>query len=254
MNRTLEEMLRAFCGDESRQHLWEDYIHILEFEFNNAVNSSTGFSPFYLWYGQHPHTPATVAVNPNPPTYAVPGATADFLKRIDEAVSCAQASIARAQRTMKEYYDKKRSLTTFAVGDMVFVEKWGLPEQRRGNKLSPLRHGPWKVTAQIGPNAYRLDTPATWNMHNVFHASFLTPHKPHREGTPASVLGVRTYRNQRQLHIRYKEFGPESDVWLPEVEVRTKFPHFFVDWLRSAGAGGFYKAAAHTVTVRYLGS
>jgi hypothetical protein len=251
MNRTLEEMLRAYCGHESRQQLWEDYLPIMEFEINNAVNSSTGFSPFFLWYGQHPNTPATMAVERDPPTLRMPAATQDFLQHIEGAVQAAKDSIARAQRTMKDYYDRKRQHITFSVGETVFVEKWGLPENRRGNKLSPLRHGPFKVKRIINPVAYELDVPATWHLHNVFHVSFLTPAKPHREGTPVSVLDVRTYRNQRQIKIRFEEFGSEGDAWLPEADVRTRFPAFYLDYIRGA-AVGLFSLSTHDLLLRFI--
>ena len=238
MNRTLEEMLRAYCGDESRQHLWEDYLYILEFEINNSVNRSTGFTPFYLLTGQHPHTPATLALDSEPPSLRVPAATEDFLSGINAAVEAARNSIARAQQSMKEHYDKGRTPLTLSVGDWVFVERTGLPEDRRGGKLACRRSGPFQITRQINPVAYQLDTPATWTSHDVFHVSFLTPAKPHREAAPAKVLSARTYRRQQQLRVRYQGAGPESDEWLPASLVRVKYPVFYISFVRELGATG----------------
>ena len=238
-NRTIEELIRLYCSDDQRQQLWEQYLPILEFEYNNAVNVSTGYSPFYLWYGQHPHTPATLAVDSDPPALRTPPTTTDFLKHLNETVASAQNAIARAQRSQAEYYDKKRRPLLLSVGDLVFVEKSALPEGRRGNKFSPLRHGPFKVTKKVSDVAYRLDTPATWDSHNVFHVSFLIPARPHRESLPESIIDTRVSGKQRQLKIRYRDFGPECDEWLSDTVVRSKWPQLFVSWLRSMAATGF---------------
>ena len=51
-NRTIEEILRAYVG--KRQNNWDKRLGMMEFAYNNAVNSSIGFTPFYLCYGRHP--------------------------------------------------------------------------------------------------------------------------------------------------------------------------------------------------------
>ena len=55
MNRTLEDYLRAFTWDGRDR--WDQMLTMAEFAMNNAVNSSTGETPFFLNYGRHPVTP-----------------------------------------------------------------------------------------------------------------------------------------------------------------------------------------------------
>ncbi|GAB4820780.1 hypothetical protein N2152v2_007826 [Parachlorella kessleri] len=57
-NRTLEEMLRAYVDTETRN--WDDHLAAAEFAINNAPHASSGQSPFYLNFGQHPLLPATM--------------------------------------------------------------------------------------------------------------------------------------------------------------------------------------------------
>jgi hypothetical protein len=57
-NRTLEEMLRGFVN--ASQDNWDSYLVPLEFAYNSSINASTGYSPFYLMYGQHPTVPAAL--------------------------------------------------------------------------------------------------------------------------------------------------------------------------------------------------
>ena len=53
MNRTLEDMLRANTNYE--QDNWDEYLITLEIAYNNSVQASTGFTPFFLDSGQHPN-------------------------------------------------------------------------------------------------------------------------------------------------------------------------------------------------------
>ena len=59
-NRTLEEMLRHYV--DWRQHDWDEYLSVLELAFNNAQQASTGFSPFFLNYGQEVRLPLDAAM------------------------------------------------------------------------------------------------------------------------------------------------------------------------------------------------
>jgi hypothetical protein len=39
---------------------WDEFLPALEFAYNNSLQKSTDKTPFYLTYGMHPRTPATV--------------------------------------------------------------------------------------------------------------------------------------------------------------------------------------------------
>jgi len=61
MNRTLEEMLRAYSV--YKQDTWDEYLPAAEFAYNNSKQASTRFTPFELDCGQHSNTPASLATN-----------------------------------------------------------------------------------------------------------------------------------------------------------------------------------------------
>jgi len=51
-NRILEEYLRHFVSP--LQDDWDDYLDLAEFAINDSVQTSTGYSPFYMAFGQNP--------------------------------------------------------------------------------------------------------------------------------------------------------------------------------------------------------
>jgi hypothetical protein len=51
-------------------------------------------------------------------------------------------------------------------------------------KLSPRRYRPFKVVSQISHITYKLCLPSTWTIHDVFHASLLTPYKEMEQHIP----------------------------------------------------------------------
>ena len=44
-------------------------------------------------------------------------------------------------------------------------------------KLRLKRQGPFKITEVLGPLTYRLQLPPQWKIHDVFHATLLTPYR-----------------------------------------------------------------------------
>jgi len=66
----------------------------------------------------------------------------------------------------------------FTVGSKVWLEGTNLRLPSNTTlKLSPRRYRPFKVVSQTSKVAYKLELPSTWKIHDVFHASLLTPYK-----------------------------------------------------------------------------
>ena len=69
------------------------------------------------------------------------------------------------------------TLPRFQGGDQVWLEGTNLQLSHPSVKLVPKRYGPFKVLKEISPVFYRLELPPHWTLHNVFHASLLTPYR-----------------------------------------------------------------------------
>ena len=50
-------MLRMYVMDKPTK--WEEYVHFVEFAFNNEHQDSLGMSPFNIFYGTKCMTPVT---------------------------------------------------------------------------------------------------------------------------------------------------------------------------------------------------
>ena len=60
----LENFLRPYI--EHRPFTWTAQLPLVEFPANNAINVSTGFTPFYLNFGQHPVIPTMLLARGKP--------------------------------------------------------------------------------------------------------------------------------------------------------------------------------------------
>jgi transposase InsO family protein len=50
VNRVIEDMLRMYVMDKTSK--WEDYLHLVEFTYNNGYQDSLRMSPFEALYGR----------------------------------------------------------------------------------------------------------------------------------------------------------------------------------------------------------
>ena len=64
VNQVIEDMLRAYCGQQPR--LWLKYLLLVEFSYNSSHHQSLGMSPFKALYGQDCLVPYRFA-DPNLP-------------------------------------------------------------------------------------------------------------------------------------------------------------------------------------------
>jgi hypothetical protein len=175
-NRTLEEMLRHYVT--WRQTDWDLHLPVLEIAVNNAQQSSTGFTPFYLNYGQEIRLPLDAAL---PPVAGRNPSAAERVQRLHADLRMARSNIEKAQQRQAVYADRSRRSAVFVVGDRVLLstEHLRMVGDGRTPKLTGKYIGPFTVTRVVGANAYELDLPANMHLHPVFNIGRL---KQYRDG------------------------------------------------------------------------
>jgi hypothetical protein len=167
-------------------------------------------------------------------TSLVPGVT-DRLQTIKEHRQSALEALQTAQNRMT----KEMKYKPFKENDKVWLEGTHLKLPYETMKLAPRRYGPFKILTKVSDVAYQLKLPNNWKIHNVFHASLLTPynetpaHGPNFlepppdlvEGEPEweveQIISDRTYRKKKQYLVQWKGYTPAHDSWQDESDIHA---------------------------------
>eukprot|EP00253_Pinus_taeda_P018433 PITA_18433 len=244
VNQVLEDMLRAYVMLKPGQ--WEEYLHLVEFAYNNGYHTSTQLSPFEVLYGRKCHTPSSWG-GPEDKLSLGP----EMLKDMEDMVKRVRANLKAAQDRQKSFADRKRRFTEYKVGDHVFVRI----QTRRSTlqwsgcaKLAPRYFGRFQNLARVGPVAYQLALPSHIRIHNVFHVSVLKKYvydpkhvirwqdvRVELEGEvlvePQSILDRREVRLRKrvitQVKVLWQHYGPEEATWEDEELIRKAYPNLF---------------------------
>jgi hypothetical protein len=174
VNRVIEDILGMYVMDKPSR--WEDYLHLVEFAYNNGYHASLQMSPIEAIYGRKCNT----LVNwDNPADRTVVGPK--LLKEMEDQIVKIKQNLKVSQDRQKIYVDKNRTRREFKVGDRVFLKvKANRSSLKLGScaKLAARFCGPFEILERIGTVAYMLALPASMTVHNVFHVSLLKKYIP----------------------------------------------------------------------------
>eukprot|EP00253_Pinus_taeda_P024477 PITA_24477 len=162
-------MLRAYVMQQPTK--WEDYLHLVEFAYNNGYHTLMLMSPFEVLYGRKCRTPSSWS-GPEDKLMLGP----EMIKEMEELVKKVRSNLKAAQDRQKNFADRKRRLKEYQVGDHVYVRIHARKRTLQWSgcaKLAPQYCGPFQILARIGPVAYQLALPSHIWVHNVFHVSVL---------------------------------------------------------------------------------
>ena len=125
-------------------------------------------------YGQHPLTPSSFL---NLSSSSVNASSSTWLQARLDAIKMARYTLTAAQARQALYADRCSSEDKFKVNDQVLVHRDFLltceSKDRQSDKLRLKWYGPFVITQQVAPNAFRLQLPHTIKSHPVFNVAAL---------------------------------------------------------------------------------
>lgn len=259
MNQILEVALRCYVSPEKDD--WDAYLDEFAFSYNNTPHSSTGYKPSFLLYGYHPtdavdrlpkHTDDVLRplTKRSITSTSLDIGAEEFLSEMSAHRIRAKDSLVLAQATQQRFYNKGRTTLELTNGDLVLLNLKTLrihnAESSLGKKLEDRFDGPFEVLERVGPTSYRLRLPSSYGIHNVINIAHLEPYRssPKDFGPRASKISYRSKiaepewevdeivgeirrkigRSGRRIpyyRVRYKEFGPEHDEWIPRTWLKN---------------------------------
>ncbi len=100
------------------------------------------------------------------------------MERIRATCKEVTKSLARAQTYQARTYNKSHCDIEYKVGQKVWLRVKNITIERPSQKIDWQRYGPYCIIKRIGKVAYRLNLPASLQIHNGFHVSLLRDNKP----------------------------------------------------------------------------
>lgn len=170
VNQVLEDRLHMYVMNQPTK--WKDYLHLLEFAYNNGYQASLKIIPFEALYGRKCHVP----LNYYEPKDKLMLGLYQF-QEMEELVKRIKQNLKVAQDRQKSYEDLKRTyIKEFQVGEHVYVKvqpkKISL-SLGSYSKFAPQLCVPFEILVRVGSIVYHLGLPAHIRIHNVFHVYVL---------------------------------------------------------------------------------
>lgn len=233
-NRTLEDMLRAYVN--YTQDNWDEKLLALEVAVNNSTQESTGFTPFFLNSGQHPHLPLSMITDTTDNEMAQ-----TMLRNLRNNLVVAKQYLLAAQEKQARDANTSRREHSFAVGDQVMLSTENMNVGERARKLVAKYAGPHTIIEHPTTNTYKLDLPPELSkLHPVFHSSLLKAfhddnsrfvNRPRINRPPAiidegekkyeveDIKDFRIKKGIRQYLIKWLGYPDSESLWTPTTEV-----------------------------------
>ncbi len=172
-NRTLEESLRSYIDYNHSD--WDIHLSILELAHNNSIHASTGYSPMFLNYGQHPRMPIHHLLGND---LQINDTALTMIEKLYDNLEFAKENIKKAQLNQAKYSNEhRRENETWKIGEKVLLSTTNLRRPGRAPKLCSSWIGPFEIKRVLSNVTYELKLPNNMRIHPVFHISHLKKSK-----------------------------------------------------------------------------
>lgn len=204
MNRTLLSMLGTLANDQ--KHRWRSHLASVVHSYNCIPHSSTGYSPFFLFFGRHPKLAIDKlflpAFSQNHEYIPETRYVLKLQERLKSAYEIAKKSQLHSASVNKEIYDRRMRGGCLRVGDSCLVKK----RSENGVKLGDIwEEDVYEVVDQADPQVPVFVVASTRhrNRRKTLHRNNLMPIRyPLRDDSEApKPQRPRRTRTRSQVHI-----------------------------------------------------
>lgn len=152
-NRTLGDMLSMYVASDHSN--WDRVLTFVTYAHNTAVQTTTGFSPYFLLYGREPSCTLDTIL-PYRPDVAESTTVSQAAKYAEECRQLARSLTTADQQRQKHHRDSSTPPASYAPDQLVWL--W-IPSTSPGlsTKLLSKYHGPYRVVKQTSPVNYVVE-------------------------------------------------------------------------------------------------
>ena len=172
-NRTMHDRLRTLTPDQKKR--WTEYLPELVYVYNSTVHSSTGYSPYFLFFGREPTLPIDFILGTHTETESDISSIDEWVdkhkKRLREALHSAAINIEKNAQHRREIQNRNTKEAPIKIGRRVLLRNRVLGRNKIQDTWSSI---PYKVVARPGENVYSIQlADGTGPLRNVTRTEIL---------------------------------------------------------------------------------
>ena len=158
------------------QNDWARLLVMAKFAYNNAKNLSIGHIPFELNCGYHPLVCFKKDIDPHSWSKSID----KLLAELQDLMIVCRENLQHAEKFQKRVYNGGIKPKSYTPSDKVWLNSKYI-KTKCNRKLKAKFFGPFRVLHLIRKQAYKLELPKWWKMHDVFHILLLEQDSTRKE-------------------------------------------------------------------------
>ena len=231
-NQILEHYLHCYCIKE--QDNWVNLLLLAEFTYINAKQATLECSSFFVLMKYN------ISIHYDVEDNAFEGEVPTAKKRIKKLHKIREMMLKCWERVVASQvraYNKRHQPKSYWVGDLMLLLTKNLSQKHPHKKLSHKFAESFCICDIIGQQVYCLSLFISYQIHNVFHVSYLKLYSQHLNNETVSELPPSDLINETEKYeveeileqqkkkgelwykIQWKDYSSEYDQWVKKQDM-----------------------------------